>query len=96
MFGLVISRAKDGDVIKVASNMNKLYSLILDEVESWTIQNKSALNKNKKAKEDLKLVKDALMVKDFDSALDLFTLVTEHCNNCVIMSTAPVEIITDS
>lgn len=92
MYALVIARDGKQDLAKIASVKEKLYLLATEEIDSY-------LKKNKKSLKDslaLSTLKDALSIRDIDSAMDLFGTVTEENGSAIFLVIMKAEIIHDA
>lgn len=93
MYGLVISRQKEGDLIKIFSSKQKAEKAAI-ELMSQYISN-SKLEKSSLAYKTLLLVKECMSINDIEEATDLFGRITEELDSYVFLSIFKSEIICD-
>ncbi len=91
MHGLIITSHKEKDIVKVSFHKEKLLSLAEEEIRNYLQE-----NKNLKKSNDLSALLDALQVKDIESAMDLFGVVTEKNGDPSFLVLIDAEIIYDS
>ena len=91
MYGLVITRGEDGDVIKVSSSKEKLFDIAVDEMKQYVSKNK------KIPKDDLFLSwLEALQVKEIEMAIEIFGFIAEKNGNPLFMAITAAEIVYDA
>lgn len=95
MYGLFITKPSQ-DLIKVFSNKQKLENAIRDEIFDFINNNKNSILRNRSISRDINLIKECMVLNDFESAMDLFEIVSTKMKKDVILSVADVEIIHDS
>lgn len=92
MFGLVISRHGKEDLVKISFSKEKLYNIAKEEIESYLKKNKKSL----KESNALITMREALQIRDIDSAMDLFGTVTEENGMAIFLVIMKAEIIHDA
>ena len=91
MYGLLIARKGDNDIIKIASTEEKLHQLVFEEVKGY-------LSKNKKIPKDeeFRLLLDSMQAKDAELVMEIIGNIAEKNNNPLFMAITKAEIIADA
>lgn len=92
MYGLVISKSGKGDLVKVSSSKEKLYQIAREEIEKYLKMNKKSLRES----DALTTLKEALSIRDIDSAMDLFGTITDENGTAIFLVIMKAEIIYDA
>lgn len=90
MYGLVISKFGESDLVKIASHKEKLYAIAEQEIVSYIKKRKL------KKSGDISTLLNCLEIRDYESAMDLFGTITEKANEAIFMVLMEAEIIYDA
>jgi hypothetical protein len=91
MYGLVIARHGDGDIIKISSTEEKLHQIVFAEIKQY-------LSKNKKIPKDeeFRLLLDSMQTSDAELAMEIIGNIAEKNNKPLFMAITKAEIVIDA
>lgn len=96
MYALHIVAADQEEVIKICSSKHKAEELAIDNMLSYFKENKNLIKRKPYLFKEIEIIKEAILVKEISSAIDLFGLLTDKLKKHMILSIARAEIMHDA